>query len=431
MFSISFLKFNYNHNNYSLLFSFLLLINLITFTNAEYYPAAKLVGCYSSISNTNSQSQGNYNFQSSGYCSHNSCPNSMYVAIKGEECICLNNLPNSNTKLSDSNCNVPCAGYDSEMCGGSSSYSIFFGVNNNNNAVIVSQGSSSSPSSSSPSGTANSNNANAASSSTNQQQSTSNTGTTTETTAQATSQTQERVTSTVTSSDNNGSVLYKTITQTDDSTETHSSSSSTTSETSSSTTNDSSNTTNSNSESKNNNNHKKSVAPIVGGVVGGVIGAALIGLLAFFIIRKRNAYDDDDYDDEEEFYDDKNKNSNKSYYNNANFTNNNNGNNLGSGSNGSFKYSRKNSKKTNNTKISPLDMPMVNPFQHPNDDLVSGSKSGNRNSLFGLGRLKTSNGGFIDPRLNPIMMGRRRLSEGSLADEADYSRKVLQVANPE
>ena len=29
------------------------------------------------------------------------------------------------------------------------------------------------------------------------------------------------------------------------------------------------------------------------------------------------------------------------------------------------------------------------------------------------------------------MMGRRRLSEGSLVDEADYSRKVLQVANPD
>ncbi|KAM9887809.1 hypothetical protein OXX69_013226, partial [Metschnikowia pulcherrima] len=29
-----------------------------------------------------------------------------------------------------------------------------------------------------------------------------------------------------------------------------------------------------------------------------------------------------------------------------------------------------------------------------------------------------------------VMMGRRRLSEGSLADEADYSRKILSVANP-
>ncbi|CCH41154.1 Receptor-type tyrosine-protein phosphatase alpha [Wickerhamomyces ciferrii] len=36
-----------------------------------------------------------------------------------------------------------------------------------------------------------------------------------------------------------------------------------------------------------------------------------------------------------------------------------------------------------------------------------------------------------DQRLNPVMLGRRRISEGSLADEADYSRKILRVANPD
>lgn len=38
---------------------------------------------------------------------------------------------------------------------------------------------------------------------------------------------------------------------------------------------------------------------------------------------------------------------------------------------------------------------------------------------------------FTDQRLNPVMLGRRRISEGSLADEADYSRKILRVANPD
>lgn len=38
---------------------------------------------------------------------------------------------------------------------------------------------------------------------------------------------------------------------------------------------------------------------------------------------------------------------------------------------------------------------------------------------------------MIDQRLNPVMLGRRRISEGSLADEADYSRKILRVANPD
>jgi cell wall integrity and stress response component len=38
---------------------------------------------------------------------------------------------------------------------------------------------------------------------------------------------------------------------------------------------------------------------------------------------------------------------------------------------------------------------------------------------------------MVDQRLNPVMLGRRRISEGSLADEADYSRKILRVANPD
>lgn len=37
----------------------------------------------------------------------------------------------------------------------------------------------------------------------------------------------------------------------------------------------------------------------------------------------------------------------------------------------------------------------------------------------------------IDQRLNPVMLGERRLSEGSIADERDYSRKILRVANPD
>lgn len=37
----------------------------------------------------------------------------------------------------------------------------------------------------------------------------------------------------------------------------------------------------------------------------------------------------------------------------------------------------------------------------------------------------------VDQRLNPVMLGERRLSEGSIADERDYSRKILRVANPD
>jgi cell wall integrity and stress response component len=128
------------------------------------------------------------------------------------------------------------------------------------------------------------------------------------------------------------------------------------------------------------------VGAIVGGVVGGVGGAILLGVLAFFFIRHRNSHEESE--DEEEFYD------------------------KPSGLSSVGGTSRSRSKKT----LSPLDMPMSNPFTDPTDTAAAGG--GN-------------NAGLVDPRLNPIMMGRRRLSDGSLADETDYSRKVLQVANPD
>lgn len=128
------------------------------------------------------------------------------------------------------------------------------------------------------------------------------------------------------------------------------------------------------------------VAPIVGGVVGGVAAAALIALGIFFFIRRRNADDDDD---EEEFYK--------------------NGAAPGAGSVGRAKSNKFNSV---------FDMPMSNPFVHPSDEFAQKRAS------------QATAAGLTDPRLNPVMMGRRRLSEGSLADEADYSRKILGVANP-
>ncbi|RDW45068.1 hypothetical protein B0I75DRAFT_139261 [Yarrowia lipolytica] len=37
----------------------------------------------------------------------------------------------------------------------------------------------------------------------------------------------------------------------------------------------------------------------------------------------------------------------------------------------------------------------------------------------------------VDQRLNPALINQRRMSEGSIADEQDYSRKILRVANPD
>lgn len=139
-----------------------------------------------------------------------------------------------------------------------------------------------------------------------------------------------------------------------------------------------------------------SIGPIVGGVVGGVAAVAMIAGLVFFLIRRRALGDDDD--DEEEFYD---KSSG--------------GLSRGPGTNKSRKLA------------SPLDLPMTNPFVHPADSLADQPMRSNtlhHPPVHPLGDLG-------DPRLNPVMMGRRRLSEGSLADETDYLRKILQVANPD
>lgn len=126
-----------------------------------------------------------------------------------------------------------------------------------------------------------------------------------------------------------------------------------------------------------------SVGPIVGGVVGGLTAVALLGVGVFFFLRHRSLDGDDD---EEEFYEKP-------------------GVARGLSKSGLKKYN------------SAFDMPMANPFTHPSDEFADKRAS------------RMTENGLTDPRLNPALMGRRRLLEGSLADEADYLRK-LGVANP-
>ncbi|KAI0463609.1 hypothetical protein LJB42_002611 [Komagataella kurtzmanii] len=54
-----------------------------------------------------------------------------------------------------------------------------------------------------------------------------------------------------------------------------------------------------------------------------------------------------------------------------------------------------------------------------------------RNPKLATNPFEDPNQEYTDHQMNPVALGRRRLSEGSLADEADYSRKVLRVANPD
>lgn len=332
---------------------------------ADYTAPASNLGCYSSISG--GDSKGDYTYQTSGYCVNNECPNSPYVAVKGKECICLNSLPQSSSKVSSSQCDQPCPGYQSDMCGGSNAYNVYKGLASASSSSSSNLGSasSSSPSSSgSPSSS----------------QSSSITG------FPNNSDDSDQSTATVVStiSNSNGNVIYKTITQ-EASATTSSGSSSHASTTSSSSSTSTSSSHSSDSPDGKSEKKSSSVGAIVGGVVGGIGGLILLVAGGFFYMRYRN--NDEDEDEEEEFYDNKPLKR----------------------SNGSKIGSRRSP--------NALEMPMANPFQHPADDLV-------RNN-------SVQKNGFVDPRLNPIMMGRRRLSEGSLVDEADYSRKVLQVANPD
>jgi len=54
------------------------------------------------------------------------------------------------------------------------------------------------------------------------------------------------------------------------------------------------------------------------------------------------------------------------------------------------------------------------------------------NFITGGGKPPTSSGGdssFTDTRLDPTTMAQRRMSDGSIADNQDYSRRILKVTN--
>lgn len=247
-------------------------------------------------------------------------------------------------------CNIPCFGFGTETCGGSNAYNVY-----QNPGVSVSSSAvlSSTSLSSSLSSSSSSSSTTAAPSSSD---------------TSDTSSSQTIFTSTQTQGND---IVTKTITSGSSGTSTHSPSSS--------------------SASGENKKKSSNTGPIVGGVVGGLGALVLIGVGIFFFMKHRNS----EYEDEEEFYD---KPTGPGT--------------LGAGLGGSL--GRGNTAKGSRKNASPLDMPMANPFVHPNDATV--------------GALPGS--GLVDPRLNPIMMGRRRLSEGSLADGEDYLRKILAVANP-
>lgn len=422
---------------HSLLFINLFVTTLVLLVNparAEWYLPAEQVGCYSKIP-SDGDSQGDYAWQSSGYCSTVGCPDSQYIAIKEKECICLSSLPSSSDKVDNSSCSISCPGYGQEMCGGSSDYSIFVGKGNDGEDTSSDNESATASESASTSASASpSLSATEASESSSTNDSGSSKTTSASRASSSSSSNSEHSSSVIiitsTSDGSDGSAIYKTITQSPSTTTAATATETATptetgTETGTETSTETGTSSSSSDDSKESggsaNTDKKSsnAGAIAGGVVGGVVGAIVVAGLAFFLARRyRSENDDDDDYDEEGFYNEK-----------LTF-------NGGGGGGGTISRGIGSHKGSSRKKSSPLDMPMVNPFHHPEDDLVLNNTLTTATLSANIPQFKTNrgaglgqNGEFVDPI---VPMGRKRLSDGSLADEAtDFSRKVLQVANPD
>lgn len=73
-------------------------------------------GCFSSSQPLSDQ--GSYTYQTSGYC-RPLCEDknaAVFGLSDGSNCWCGNQLPAASSKVSDSNCDVGCNGYDKENC---------------------------------------------------------------------------------------------------------------------------------------------------------------------------------------------------------------------------------------------------------------------------------------------------------------------------
>jgi len=82
--------------------------------------------CYSSSDPL--EDKGPYTYQSSGYCqklcveTHNK---PVMALTEGSDCWCGDKLPANSTRVDNSNCNAPCAGFDKEKCGGHGFWQVY------------------------------------------------------------------------------------------------------------------------------------------------------------------------------------------------------------------------------------------------------------------------------------------------------------------
>ncbi|RAO72895.1 uncharacterized protein BHQ10_008907 [Talaromyces amestolkiae] len=86
------------------------------------------LGCFSDTSETLSSfvNNGSYTFQSTGYCQQ-VCGTigHSYYALKGSDCWCGDAIPPISDMVDDSNCNIPCAGYARQNCGGINAFEVY------------------------------------------------------------------------------------------------------------------------------------------------------------------------------------------------------------------------------------------------------------------------------------------------------------------
>ncbi|WPG97698.1 Hypothetical protein R9X50_00047900 [Acrodontium crateriforme] len=112
------------------------------------------VGCFSNpgdLTDVNS-----YAYQTKSYCQPICVKQNKAVMglSKGSDCWCGDDVPDSSTKVDDSNCNVGCFGFGSDMCGGDGFYSVYkTGISGSSGSSSSSSQSSSSSSSDSDSTT--------------------------------------------------------------------------------------------------------------------------------------------------------------------------------------------------------------------------------------------------------------------------------------
>ncbi|KAK9317299.1 hypothetical protein V1522DRAFT_402885 [Lipomyces starkeyi] len=323
------------------------------------------VGCYSSSGSL--VFNDTYKYQTQNWCQGLCAPmgDSVLGLTNGGDCWCGNAIPSG--KVDSSFCNVGCNGYGQDDCGGFGGYYTIYltGVGTLQNPSALTESSSSSVAESPTSTSTSSSSSSSTSSVTSTDSSSSSDGISS---SDIQSTTIDSSSSTTSSSAQSTSTGTTSVTAGLTVTTTVPASQSSTGGASNASAGSSSANSGNSSSS-----HGISGGGIAGIVIGVIGGLAIIAALVFFFIRRRRREDDDDWSD---YHGGKGKSRG-----------------LGGSSN-------------NN--------PIVAPAM-PHEKLSSNS--------FNSGRVA-----IVDQRLNPVMM-ERRLSDGSLSDEQDYSRKILRVVN--